>query len=141
MAIGPLGRIVAQFFIVAASSVGRAMLQAYRDAAKKGTGEVGRTISGQRPLSLRSRMTAEEARRILGLDSTDSLRGSVSVEEVKQRHKRLYEINAPTGAFSGSPYLQKKVNIARMILLEDIAERTEPPRQHKDGSTGATPEK
>ncbi|EPR63399.1 putative mitochondria-associated granulocyte macrophage CSF signaling molecule [Toxoplasma gondii TgCatPRC2] len=121
MAIGPLGRILAQFVVVAGSAVGRAVVQAYRDAAKRGafnaTGAAGR-----QSLTLRSRMSADEARRILGLDSSGSSSAPLCRQDIEARHKRLYEINAPSGTFAGSPYLQKKVNIAKVILLEKLEE-------------------
>ncbi|XP_022589443.2 uncharacterized protein LOC34623081 [Cyclospora cayetanensis] len=67
MAIGPLGRIVAQFIFVAGSALGRAVVQAYKDAAKQGIAAGGAARS--QPLSLRPRMSNDEARKILGFGS------------------------------------------------------------------------
>lgn len=68
-------------------------------------------------------MSTDEARRILGLEgSASSTTSHLCREEIEARHKRLYEINAPSVRFAGSPYLQKKVNIAKIILLESLAD-------------------
>ncbi|PFH38031.1 putative mitochondria-associated granulocyte macrophage CSF signaling molecule [Besnoitia besnoiti] len=121
MAIGPLGRILAQFVVVAGSAVGRAFVQAYKDAAKRGALNAA-SAAGRQQLSLRPRMSADEARRILGLDASGSSSAPLCRQDIEARHKRLHEINAPSGRFAGSPYLQKKVDIAKIILLEKIAE-------------------
>ncbi|CBZ56177.1 putative mitochondria-associated granulocyte macrophage CSF signaling molecule [Neospora caninum Liverpool] len=132
MAIGPLGRIIAQFVVVAGSAVGRAVVQAYKDAAKRGALNAG--AAGRQSLSLRPRMSADEARRILGLDTSGSSSAQLCRQDIEARHKRLYEINAPSGTFAGSPYLQKKVDIAKVILLEKLAEdeRTTAKEKNKD---------
>ncbi|KAL8271313.1 hypothetical protein Esti_004752 [Eimeria stiedai] len=118
MALGPLGRIVAQVVVVAGSAVGRAMVRAYKDAAQRGVASGG--ASPAQPLSLRPRMTPDEARKILGFEAGagDKI---PSREEIISRFDRLYQINAPAGNFAGSPYLQKKVIIARTILLDERA--------------------
>ncbi|PHJ19169.1 mitochondria-associated granulocyte macrophage csf signaling [Cystoisospora suis] len=136
MAIGPLGRIIAQFVVVAGSSIGRAVIQkryravpdyssvqAYRDAAKRGTLNASGGPGQRQPLSLRPRMSTDEARRILGLEGSASPSATpLCREEIEARHKRLYEINAPSVRFAGSPYLQKKVNVAKIVLLESLAD-------------------
>ncbi|KAL8438107.1 hypothetical protein ACSSS7_000472 [Eimeria intestinalis] len=118
MALGPLGRIVAQVVVVAGSAVGRAIVRAYKDAAQRGPVSGG--ASGGQPLTLRPRMTPDEARKILGFEARPGDK-IPSREEIMSRFHRLYQINAPAGNFAGSPYLQKKVTIARTILLDEYA--------------------
>ncbi|KAL8446013.1 hypothetical protein Emag_004865 [Eimeria magna] len=118
MALGPLGRIVAQVVVVAGSAVGRAIVRAYKDAAQRGAVSGG--ASRAQPLSLRPRMSPDEARKILGFDAGPGDK-IPSKEEIISRFDRLYQINAPAGNFAGSPYLQKKVTIARTILLDEWA--------------------
>lgn len=160
MAIGPLGRILAQVVMVAGSALGRAVVrvssgfrrnsgilrvrcwgaaeevatswvchgflvhlvavlvyvissQAYKDAARSGA-TAGAAARSQ-PLSLRPRMSPDEARKILGFDSGKQ----PTKEEILARYDRLFQINAPSGNFAGSPYLQKRVAVARTIMLEE----------------------
>ncbi|OEH76650.1 mitochondria-associated granulocyte macrophage csf signaling [Cyclospora cayetanensis] len=120
MAIGPLGRIVAQFIFVAGSALGRAVVQAYKDAAKQGIAAGGAARS--QPLSLRPRMSNDEARKILGFPCGNGSK-TPSREEILARFDRLFQINAPSGNFAGSPYLQKRVAVARSIMLEECNQK------------------
>lgn len=117
MAIGPLGRILAQVVVVAGSAFGRAVVRAYKDAAQRGAAAGGSASSPQR-LSLRPRMSSDEARKILGFQVGPGSK-TPTKEEILARYDRLYHINAPSENFGGSPYLQKRVAVARAIMLEE----------------------
>ena len=43
-----------------------------------------------------------------------------SAEEIMARYKTLYDINAPSDTFKGSPFLQRKIGIARDVLQENL---------------------
>lgn len=119
MALGPLGRILAQVIVVAGSALGRAVVQAYKDAAQRGA--TMSAPSRSQPLSLRPRMSSDEARKILGFDAGAACK-TPTKDEIVSRYNRLYQINAPSGNFAGSPYLQKRVAVARSILLEECGQ-------------------
>lgn len=119
MALGPLGRILAQVIVVAGSALGRAVVQAYKDAAQRGA--TMNAPSRSQPLSLRPRMSSDEARKILGFDAGAGCK-TPTKDEILLRYNRLYQINAPSGNFAGSPYLQKRVAVARSILLEECGQ-------------------
>ncbi|CDJ43017.1 mitochondria-associated granulocyte macrophage CSF signaling molecule, putative [Eimeria tenella] len=120
MALGPLGRIVVQFVAVAGSSLGRAVVRAYKDAARQGAAAAGSTASRSAPLTLRPRMSVDEARKILGFPCGPNSQLPTR-EEVMARYNRLFQINAPSENFAGSPYLQKRVAVARTIMLEQCS--------------------
>ncbi|KAL8424585.1 hypothetical protein Efla_003701 [Eimeria flavescens] len=97
MALGPLGRIVAQVVVVAGSAVGRAIVRAYKDAAQRGA--VAGAASRSQSLSIRPRMSADEARKILGFEAGPGSKIPTK-EEILSRYDRLFQINAPAGNFA-----------------------------------------
>lgn len=131
MAIGPLGRILAQVVVVAGSAFGRAVVRAYKDAAQRGA--AASAASRSQPISLRPRMSSDEARKILGFQAGPGCK-SPTKEEIVSRYNRLFQINAPSGNFAGSPYLQKKVAVARAIMLEECSEAGSAPSNPSSGS-------
>ena len=102
--------------------------QAYKDAARQGAASAAGGAAGRRVgcgsaaaaggLSLRPRMSADEARKILGFGG-----GELKSEEILKRFTRLHQINAPSEGFVGSPYLQKRVAVAKTILLEECSKQ------------------
>lgn len=124
MAVGPFARLIVQLGIVIGGAVTRAVIQAYKDAAQRGL------HSGHIPKTLRRRMSIEEASRILEIDVTKT-----TSEELQTRFARLHEINTPSENFSGSPYLQKKVENARIVIEEDIFKLKPRPSSLSNSST------
>lgn len=100
-------RLLVQLVLVCGSAVARAVVQAYKDTALRG-GAASRV-----PHVLRRRMSVDEAGKILEVDVN-----SATEAEIQSRFQRLYEINAPTESFLGSPYIRKKVENAKVILGE-----------------------
>ena len=64
-------------------------------------------------------MAVGEAAEILGVSNPQR----VTAEEIMQRYNTLYKINAPTNEFRGSPFLQRKIGIARDILEAHVSKQ------------------
>ncbi|EER07675.1 conserved hypothetical protein [Perkinsus marinus ATCC 50983] len=111
MALGPFARILAQVALVAGSAIGRAFVQAFQEAAQKGATQAAtRTLRRQMPL--------EEAYKILGFDAT--AQNAVTRQEIAEHYKKLYDMNGPTGAAAGSPYLQQRIENAQKVIIQHI---------------------
>ncbi|KAL7099452.1 hypothetical protein ACP275_09G085500 [Erythranthe tilingii] len=99
-------RFVANLILMGSTVVGRALVQAYRqalaNAAKNGVAEeaVNNIRRGSKI------MTDVEARQILGVTERSSW------EEILKRYDNLFEKNAKSGSF----YLQSKVHRAKECL-------------------------
>uniref|UniRef100_A0A7S2MUY0 Mitochondrial import inner membrane translocase subunit TIM16 n=1 Tax=Alexandrium andersonii TaxID=327968 RepID=A0A7S2MUY0_9DINO len=107
MALGPFARVIAQAAIVAGSALGKAVLEAYREAAAgRGSGAAANAAKK----FARKKMSLDEARNILTVEA------STEVEKVEERCAQLCELNAD------SPYLQERIKVAQKIIL---AARTE----------------
>lgn len=63
-------------------------------------------------------MSGDEARKILGFPTGPGTKLPAK-DEINARYERLFQLNASAGNFAGSPYLQKKVSVARTVLLEE----------------------
>jgi len=111
MAAGPFARIISQVLVVAGGAIGRAVFQAYREAAARGA----QNPNLSRALPIRRRMLVEEARNVL------DVKPQVEAEEIIRRFEKLNELNAESEGTKGSTYLQSKIAIAKDILLDDIA--------------------
>eukprot|EP00397_Hematodinium_sp_SG-2012_P056915 GEMP01070700.1.p1 GENE.GEMP01070700.1~~GEMP01070700.1.p1 ORF type:complete len:132 (+),score=28.03 GEMP01070700.1:23-418(+) len=113
MAAGPFARIIAQVVIVAGGALGRAVFQAYREAAARGA----QNPNINRAMAIRRRMHSDEARNILDVQPI------ANSEEIIRRFERLHELNSPRDESPGSEYLQTKVTIAKDVLLDELATR------------------
>jgi len=113
MAIGPFARVLTQVVLTVGGAVGRAVSAAYKEAAAKGAANPTAFSN-----ALSRRMSTEEAAKILELDLK-----SMNAEKVSERASYLVKINNPTDDFLGSPYLQRKVENAKTVLLESMSPR------------------
>ena len=111
MALGPFARVFAQFVVVAGGAVGRAVMNAYKEAAQRGAQQGGSSLAQV----LSRRMTVEEASKILEVDAK-----TVSSEKISERAGHLFKQNNATAEFPGSPYIQKRVQNAQTVLLEHL---------------------
>ncbi|CEL96971.1 unnamed protein product [Vitrella brassicaformis CCMP3155] len=109
MVLGPFARIIAQVGFIAGGALFRAFIQAYREAAMRGAANPAFQQTFSRKMSL------DEASKILEIDFRRT-----GIEEIVQRFHRLHEINAKKDNFPGSPYLQRKVEIAKEVLEDHI---------------------
>ena len=110
MAIGPFARVLTQVVLTVGGAVGRAVSAAYKEAAAKGAANPSALSH-----AISRRMSVEEAAKILEVDIK-----SMSAEKVSERATHLVKINTPTDDFLGSPYLQRKVENAKTVLLESM---------------------
>eukprot|EP01066_Platyproteum_vivax_P006648 Platyproteum_vivax@DN2399_c0_g1_i1.p1 len=123
---GPFARLFAQVGLVVGAAVGRAFIQAYKEAAAKG--------AANPTLSIRRKMTLEEACKILTVDT----HGATS-KAIEERATLLYELNAKSEDFVGSPYLQTKIVNAKTVLEEHLLKAQLPKEGDKEGEDGSKP--
>lgn len=114
-------RFLAQFAVACGGAVARVVAQTYnRTTTSMGmmTGGGGVPLAQQLSRSLCRRMSPAEAAKILDVDIART-----SHTEVNARFQRLFEINAPTPNFGGSPYLQHRIQAAKSVLDAAIQSR------------------
>jgi homoserine dehydrogenase len=109
MALGPFARIFAQVVVVAGGAVGRAFMNAYKEAAQRGAQQASQHSSISQLIS--RKMNAEEAMKILELENQKT---KLSAEIIQERFKLVNSANI------SSPYLQSKINNAKIILEEQL---------------------
>eukprot|EP00933_Yihiella_yeosuensis_P020291 TRINITY_DN16295_c0_g1_i5.p2 TRINITY_DN16295_c0_g1~~TRINITY_DN16295_c0_g1_i5.p2 ORF type:complete len:155 (-),score=46.51 TRINITY_DN16295_c0_g1_i5:203-619(-) len=109
MAFGPFVRILVQVGMVAGNTIGRAVMEAYKEAA---AGRGAAAAAAQK--IARRRMSLDEARKVFDVEA------SATEQIVQERFETLHKLNAPTEDFVGSPYLQARVSAARTVILEHI---------------------
>eukprot|EP00435_Cladocopium_sp_Y103_P069621 s574_g33.t1 len=120
MALGPFVRIVAQITMVAGGAIGRAVVEAYKEAA---AGRGAAAAAAQKVA--RRRMSLDEARKVLDAE------GSVTPTQVEERFQTLHKLNASSEESPGSPYLQARISAAHKVLLEHLGSH--------ESKTGAKP--
>ncbi|KAF7026240.1 hypothetical protein CFC21_044656 [Triticum aestivum] len=100
------GRLLGQLLVMGGAVVGRAVVQAYRQAIVNAqrTGAAQEAVNGIRRAS--KAMTEQEARQILGISE------KTSWEEIVKKYDTMFEKNAKSGSF----YLQSKVHRAKECL-------------------------
>lgn len=124
MVVGPFARIIAQVGMVAGGAIGRAVVNAYRQAASQAA------ANPQARSVLFRKMHLEEARQVLDVTA------AATPEEIAARAARLIEINSKSGSSMGSPYLVKKITNAELVLCE-AAEAQANAAKAKAGQEGA----
>merc|ERR1740121_1802493 len=118
MALGPLIQIAMRVAMVAGQAVGRAAVEAYKEAA---AGRGAAAAAARKATAARRKMTPEEASKILG-----DLTAADGEEAIMKRFQTLHDLNAATDNSAGSPYLQQKVEVAKKILISDIEKPATP---------------
>ena len=110
---GPFARVLVQFVMVAGKTIGRAVATSFREAAARGAANPGKINQ-----VLARRMTVDEARKILDFEAA-SKADQQTIEKIMNKADHLVKANSPEKEFLGSPYLQKRVENAKQVLLED----------------------
>ncbi|BAM40558.1 uncharacterized protein TOT_020000813 [Theileria orientalis strain Shintoku] len=105
--IKPLGRVLTQFIIIVGGSVIKATYNAYKQSLNNNIGGIINNNIGKL-------MTKEEAAKVLGFNSHNNLK----LQQIEEAHKRLKNINTPSGSFQGSPYLIQRIDAANHILTK-----------------------
>ena len=110
MALGPFARVLTQVVITAGGAIGRAVANAWKEAAARGAANPTALSA-----ALSRRMTAKEAAQILELDVN-----TATSEKVKERAAQIVKANQPVDDFLGSPYIQRRVENAEAVLKESL---------------------
>ncbi|KAL5699321.1 hypothetical protein ACHQM5_030242 [Ranunculus cassubicifolius] len=103
------GRLIAQLVVMGTGILGRAFVQAYRQALQNASasGVAQETLQNAIRRGTKN-MTEKEARLILGVSEKSSF------EEIVGKYNSLFENNHKNGSF----YLQSKVQRAKELLEE-----------------------
>merc|ERR1711934_887601 len=98
----------AQLMMAGGAVVGKAVMQAYRQAVANGkAGGVTAAVSRT--------MRVSEARQVLNVNE------GATAEEVMKAWERHHATNAGSDTFTGSPYIQAKITNAKEALLKEEA--------------------
>ena len=129
MAIGPLGRIIAQIIVPAIAIMAKTLPAAYaaalENARKSGTADAAGDAARRGASFLgKPRMSKDEAMMVLNLTEDD-----VTVEAVRRQYDRYFAANSVEKG--GSFYLQSKVYRARELLDEYVKEKEKEERAGK----------
>ncbi|KAL7472387.1 hypothetical protein ACHAXS_012742 [Conticribra weissflogii] len=121
MALGPLGRILAQGVLLGVSILARALPAAYgaalANARKSGADKAASEAARQGASFLgKARISKEEALQVLNLSE-----GEATAEAVQRQYERYFEANRVERG--GSFYLQSKVYRAKELLDEYVKEK------------------
>jgi import inner membrane translocase subunit TIM16 len=136
MAIGPLGRIIAQIIVPAIAIMAKTLPAAYaaalENARKSGVGSeaaggaAGDAARKGASFLGKARMSKDEALMVLNLTEADA-----SVDAVKRQYERYFEANGVENG--GSFYIQSKVYRAKELLDEYVMEKEAEERDGKKG--------
>jgi import inner membrane translocase subunit TIM16 len=121
MALGPLGKVIAQGILLGVSILARALPAAYASAlanARKTGADKAAEEAARKGASFlgKARMSKDEALQVLNLSE-----GEATVEAVQKQYERYFESNKVENG--GSFYLQSKVYRAKELLDEYVAEK------------------
>eukprot|EP00004_Rigifila_ramosa_P022440 TRINITY_DN6121_c0_g1_i1.p1 TRINITY_DN6121_c0_g1~~TRINITY_DN6121_c0_g1_i1.p1 ORF type:complete len:134 (+),score=22.76 TRINITY_DN6121_c0_g1_i1:46-402(+) len=113
-----MARFLAQFLVVGAQVLTRAMIDAMR-LARQRAAQNGTASDVVHKAGLFKEMGVDEARNILSVNKTAGL------PDVLKKHEQLYAANDPKEG--GSEYLAQKINRAREVLEAHIRNPPPPP--------------
>lgn len=117
-------RVISQIAIVGCRILGRAFLEAYKQAqasSKYARANGSTSTASSATIRTHAGLTLDEAYRILNIKPVN---GTLPpLEEVTTRHVKLFEANDPKNG--GSLYLQSKIIRSRERIEVEIAKTTE----------------
>jgi import inner membrane translocase subunit TIM16 len=121
MALGPLGKVIAQGVLLGVSILARALPAAYASAlanARKTGADKAAEEAARKGASFlgKARMSRDEALNVLNLSE-----GEATAEAVQKQYERYFEANKVEKG--GSFYLQSKVYRAKELLDEYVQEK------------------
>ena len=121
MALGPLGRVIAQGILVGVTILARALPAAYasalQNARKTGADKAAEEAARKGASFLgKARISKDEALHVLNLTE-----GEATAEAIQKQYDRYFEANKVENG--GSFYLQSKVYRAKELLDEYVAEK------------------
>ena len=121
MALGPLGRVIAQGVLLGVSILARALPAAYgaalANARKSGADKAAQEAAKQGASFLgKARISKSEALDVLNLSE-----GEATAEAIQKQYDRYFEANKVENG--GSFYLQSKIYRAKELLDEYVQEK------------------
>lgn len=121
MALGPLGRVIAQGVLLGVSILARALPAAYGAAlanARKSGADKAASEAAKKGASFlgKARISKDEALQVLNLSE-----GEATAEAIQKQYDRYFEANRVEKG--GSFYLQSKVYRAKELLDEYVKEK------------------
>ncbi|KAI9805473.1 MAG: mitochondrial import inner membrane translocase subunit TIM16 [Sarcosagium campestre] len=131
-------RIIAQIVFTGSRVVGRAVVEAYRQAShrSKFAAEAAKNNPGGAAASAASSgLTLDEACKILNVRPPQA--GQTNMTAVTERFKKLFDLNEPTKG--GSFYLQSKILRARERIELEVREAAEAARAEAEVKDGWKP--
>ena len=130
-------RLITQLMIVGGRVVGRAFVEAYRQASA--SSKYAQQAAKNSPTAARnfasSGLTVEEACKILNVKQPQV--GRMDLEHVMERYKRLYDANDPKQG--GSFYLQSKIVRAKDRIELEVREVEQAAQQAAEARNGWNP--
>lgn len=114
-------RIIAQIVLVGSQIIGRAFVEAYKQAAAQSARQAAGGVAGQSAndaVTRKTGLTVDEAAMILNVDLS-----AMSIEEIMKRYEHLFNVNDPSKG--GSFYIQSKVFRAKERLEMELKKMTE----------------
>ncbi|OLL25171.1 Mitochondrial import inner membrane translocase subunit tim16 [Neolecta irregularis DAH-3] len=115
-------RIIAQIVVIGTQVVGKAFIEAYRQAAATSAGAARSQAASfggaaaKDSITQKTGITSEEACQIL-----DVPKDKISLDGVMKRYEKLFTMNEPKNG--GSQYLQAKIFRARERLEMELAQK------------------
>ena len=130
-------RIITQVVIVGSRVLGRAFVEAYRQASasSKHAQQGGRAGTEALKNFTSSGLTLDEACKILNVRPPQG--GKANMEDVMARFKRLFDNNDPKNG--GSFYLQSKILRARERIETEVREAEEAAEEESERKEGWKP--
>ncbi|CAD2108363.1 mitochondrial import inner membrane translocase subunit TIM16, putative [Plasmodium vinckei] len=116
----PLSQFIFQFVFITSTALGKAFIQAYKEIIKN------KNNTNLIKEKYNSYMNVEEALNILNLDRNKIYKKLTKEElmslkeEINNRHIVLNKLNAKSGSYNGSVYIQKKAEVAKNILFQHL---------------------
>jgi len=131
MALGPLGKIIAQGVVAGIAVLARALPAAYAQAlnnAKKSGADKAASEAARKGASFlgKSRMAKDEALMVLNLTE-----GEATAEAIQKQYDRYFEANVVDKG--GSFYLQSKIYRAKELLDDYVQEKNAENLKQKGG--------
>ncbi|KAJ4355234.1 mitochondrial import inner membrane translocase subunit TIM16 [Ascochyta clinopodiicola] len=128
-------RIITQVVFSGARIIGRAVSESYRQAAASQKFAAANAGSGGGSAFASSNITMDEACKILNV--APGKMGTIEIEAVTERFKRLFDINDPKKG--GSFYLQSKILRARERIERELQGHQRMAEREQELSEGFKP--
>ncbi|OQS00424.1 hypothetical protein THRCLA_21687 [Thraustotheca clavata] len=114
---GQIARLIANIVVAGAGVVSKAFVQAYQQAIVNA--KTGKTVASTAAVSLKPKMSKEQALEVLNLKSNPTS------SEIEKQFEKYFKANDTAGG-GGSYYLQSKIFRAKEALLKEDPKPDDP---------------